>query len=84
MSVAVHVIFVIPIGNLSPGLKFEIIVTLSPELSIADGCGHHITAVGSPGSVFTSMFDGTCMNIGFSLSVFDTNDFFFRLRLFPL
>ena len=70
VSVAVKVTVVMPIGNVSPELKFEDIVTDPKELSLPDGCCQDTIAVGRLGSVLTTKFSGTSMKTGFSSSVF--------------
>ena len=72
VSVAVKVTVVIPIGNVSTELKFEDIVTGPPELSVADGCCQDTTAVGSSGSVLTTILSGMSVKDGFSSSVLKT------------
>ena len=67
-SIAVYVTTVLPIGNVSPGLWFDVSVTGSPEMSLEEGGVHKTVAVAEPGSVCTVCGKGTFKMIGSSES----------------
>ncbi len=51
ISKAVHVTDVYPIVKLVPEVRSQVMVGLSPELSVAIGCSHSTIRVGLPGVV---------------------------------
>ena len=64
-----YVIVVVPIGNAFPGLKSDVSVTASPELSFAVGGVHDTVAVGKLASVVTFWVDGVPYKTGISISI---------------
>ena len=68
LSTASHVTNVCPIVNPIPGSGSQVTSSLSPELSVAEGCCQTASAVGWPGWVFNVWLSGHISNSGASLS----------------
>ncbi len=72
-SKAVHVTDVCPIVKLLPDTGSQVMVTFSPELSVAIGGSHSTNRVGLLGSVVLVWFKGQYSNRGSSLSKIETS-----------